>query len=338
MDAITLLKNDHKTVEQLFKRYEQAGDQAFVEKRRLVDRMIEELSAHAAVEEQLFYPAARVTVPDTEDIALESIEEHHIVKWELSELEGMDPSDERFDAKVTVLMENVRHHVEEEENDFFPKVREELGRNELNDLGDAMVGAKKLAPTHPHPMSADTPPGNVAAGIVAGVKDRIGDTISGVAQGSVTAVLDLVSRIRGTKAPQASPTGSSVARAQARRVRSSASDATDRVIDTASNAEKTAENAAATAKRTASTAQKGASRTASSAATGVTRTAKAAKAGAKGTATSATKAARSSAKATTTTAKRAATTTGRTAASSAKSTTRTARSAASKTASTAKRS
>ena len=336
MDAITLLKNDHKTVEQLFKRYEQAGDQAFVEKRRLVDRMIEELSAHAAVEEQLFYPAARVTVPDTEDIALESIEEHHIVKWELSELEDMDPSDERFDAKVTVLMENVRHHVEEEENDFFPKVRDELGRNALNDLGDAMVGAKKLAPTHPHPMSPDTPPGNFVSGIVAGTKDRIGDTIKGVAQGSVTAVLDLVNRVRGTTTPQPAPTGSSVARSQARRVRSGASEATDRVIDTAASAEKSVEKAAATAKRTASTAQKGVARTTSSATSGVTRTAKAAKAGAKGTATSATKAARGSARATTTTAKRAATTTRRTASDSAKATTRTARSAAKKTASAAK--
>ena len=212
MDAITLLKNDHRTVEQLFKRYEQAGAHAFVEKRNLVDRIIEELSVHAAVEEQLFYPAARASVPDTDDIALESIEEHHIVKWAMSNLEHMDPSDERFDAKVTVLIENVRHHVEAEENDFFPKVRDELGRNALNDLGDAMVTAKKLAPTHPHPEAPDAPPANLATGIIAGVKDRIGDTIKGVAQGSVTAALDLVHRVRGTKTPQAAPTGSSVTR------------------------------------------------------------------------------------------------------------------------------
>ena len=128
MDAITLLRNDHKTVEQLFKRFEKAGDSALVEKRQIVDRIIEELSIHAAIEEQLFYPVARATVPGTEDIALESLEEHHIVKWVLSELDGMDPADERFDAKVTVLIENVRHHVEEEESDFFPKVRDELGR------------------------------------------------------------------------------------------------------------------------------------------------------------------------------------------------------------------
>ena len=99
MDAITLLKDDHKTVERLFKQFEKAGDRALVEKRRIVDRIIEELSVHASIEEQYFYPATRATVPETEDIVLESLEEHHIVKWVLSELDSMDPEDERFDAR-----------------------------------------------------------------------------------------------------------------------------------------------------------------------------------------------------------------------------------------------
>ena len=127
MDAITLLKNDHKTVEQLFKRFEKAGDRARSEKRRLVERMIEELSMHAAIEEQVFYPVVRATVAGTGDEVLESLEEHHVVKWLLSELEGMDPSNERFGAKVTVLIESVRHHVHDEEHDLFPVVRRELG-------------------------------------------------------------------------------------------------------------------------------------------------------------------------------------------------------------------
>src|ERR1700736_3213495 len=119
MDAIGMLKDDHKTVEQLFKRFERAGERAYVEKREIVDRIIEELSVHAAIEEQLFYPVVRATVPETEDIALESLEEHHIVKWVLSELETMTPEDERFNAKVTVLIE---------EAEFFPMVRSDLGR------------------------------------------------------------------------------------------------------------------------------------------------------------------------------------------------------------------
>src|SRR6202047_4573514 len=145
-DAVSMLKDDHKTVEQLFKRFEKAGDRAHVEKRAIVDRIVEALSMHAAIEEQLFYPVARATVPETEDIALESLEEHHIVKWVLSELDSMTPDDERFDAKVTVLIENVRHHVKEEEQEFFPMVRDALGRNALADLGDAMLAAKKAAP------------------------------------------------------------------------------------------------------------------------------------------------------------------------------------------------
>src|SRR6476620_11570181 len=157
MDAITLLKNDHKTVSALFKRFDKLGDRAEKSKREIVDKIIEELSIHAAIEEQLFYPAARECVPETEDHVLESLEEHHIVKWVLSELDGMDPSAERFDAKVTVLKENVEHHVEEEEGEFFPKVRNELGRKALGDLGEALERAKSTAPTHPHPRSPDTP-------------------------------------------------------------------------------------------------------------------------------------------------------------------------------------
>ena len=154
MDAITMLKEDHRTVEQLFKRFEKAGDRAFAEKRRLADQIVEALSKHAAIEEQVFYPVARATVPDTEDIVLESLEEHHIVKWVLSELDGMDPAEERFDAKMTVLIENVRHHVEEEEQEFFPQVRAELDRNALAEVGDAMATAREMAPSHPHPTFA----------------------------------------------------------------------------------------------------------------------------------------------------------------------------------------
>ena len=91
MDAITLLKNDHKTVEQLFKRFEKAGDRALAEKRKIVERIVEELSMHAAIEEQVFYPVVRRTVDDTHDEVLESLEEHHIVKWMLSELEASTP-------------------------------------------------------------------------------------------------------------------------------------------------------------------------------------------------------------------------------------------------------
>ncbi|HOT79786.1 MAG TPA: hemerythrin domain-containing protein [Microthrixaceae bacterium] len=326
MDAITLLKDDHRSLERLFKRYEQAGDRAFVEKRALVDRIIEELSRHAAIEEQLFYPVARATVPGTDDIALESLEEHHIVKWVLSELERMDPTDERFDAKVTVLIENVRHHVEEEESEFFPKVRDELGRNALGDLGDTMAKFKEVAPTHPHPTSPDTPPGNLVTGAAAGVVDHVTDTISGVAQGTVTALQDLIALVLRRKRPSTSPTGSTVARKQAKKVRNEVADLTDSAIDAAkaaqSSAERTVKAAKTGAERTVKTAKTGAKRTATTARNSADRTTTTARKGAKAT--------RSAAKAT-------ATSTARTATTAAKRTSSTARTGAKRTASAAKR-
>ena len=170
MDAITLLKQDHKAVEKLFKQFEKTTQPA--KQRKLAEQVIKELSVHAAVEEMVFYPAVRGRVPETEDTVLESLEEHHIVKWVLSELEDMKPDHERFKAKMTVLIESVRHHVEEEESELFPQVRKAVGRKELAELGEALEKAKKTAPTKPHPRAPDTPPGNLLAGPTAGLVDK----------------------------------------------------------------------------------------------------------------------------------------------------------------------
>jgi hemerythrin superfamily protein len=171
-DAIVLLKNDHKTVEKLFKEFEKLGDRAHTTKRKVVDRIIEELAVHAAIEEQHFYPTVREKAPDITDDVLEGLEEHHIVKWTLSELEDLSPEDERFDAKVTVLIESVRHHVEEEEGEMFPQVRKAIGRKDLADLGEVLEKAKASAPTRPHPKAPDTPPANLAANPPAAVLDK----------------------------------------------------------------------------------------------------------------------------------------------------------------------
>jgi hemerythrin superfamily protein len=171
MDAITLLKNDHKTVKRLFRQFEKLGDSAVKSRRELVDKMIEELSIHAAIEEQLFYPTVRENVPGAEDEVLESLEEHHVVKWLLSELDDMRGDEERFEAKVTVLIESVEHHAQEEEDELFPEVRKAMGRKALAELGAAMEKAKQTAPTRPHPRAPDTPPANVAVGKVTGLAD-----------------------------------------------------------------------------------------------------------------------------------------------------------------------
>jgi len=149
MDAIVLLKEDHKTVARLFREFERAKEGDHQAKKSIVDQIIEELTVHAYIEESYFYPTARQAVPETKDHILESIEEHHLVVWMLAELSHMNPADERYDAKVSVLIENVRHHVEEEEKEWFPKVRAAMGRASLAELGQTLLDAKPEAPRDP---------------------------------------------------------------------------------------------------------------------------------------------------------------------------------------------
>jgi hypothetical protein len=105
MDALTLLKADHEAVEAKFARFEALGPRARKSKAAVVADVIEALSVHAAIEEQVLYPAVRERLTDEEGQVLEALEEHHVVKRTLSELDGMNPDHERFDAKFTVLIE-----------------------------------------------------------------------------------------------------------------------------------------------------------------------------------------------------------------------------------------
>jgi hemerythrin-like domain-containing protein len=174
-DAIALLKQDHREVDDLFDRFERAGDGAHKQKRKLVDQMIEALSRHASIEERVLYPWAREYIEDEDDTVLEALEEHHVVKWLLWELEDLDPRDERFDAKVTVMAENVRHHVKEEEEELFSDLRDVATRAELLDLAERLREAKQDAPTRPHPRDADAPPLNVLSAPVASALDHARD-------------------------------------------------------------------------------------------------------------------------------------------------------------------
>jgi hemerythrin superfamily protein len=188
MDAIKLLTQDHRSVERLFKAYERAGDRASKEKQRLTNQVIRELSIHASIEEQFLYPTARELSDKLNSQVLEALEEHHLAKATLAELEKMSPSDERFDAKMTVLMENIRHHVGEEEEDLFPKLKRLMDSADLAVLGEAMEAAKKMARTHPHPMAPDSPPGNIVSDALAKILDSGKDLVRGTAR-SATRVL-----------------------------------------------------------------------------------------------------------------------------------------------------
>jgi hemerythrin superfamily protein len=161
MDAIAMLKADHAEVEKLFKRFEDLGPRAKKTKGDIADRVVAALAQHAVIEEQVLYPTVRERLPDEEELVLEALEEHHVAKWLLSELDDLTPEDERFDAKFTVLAENVRHHVKEEEGELFPKLRQEFTKSELEELGEALAAAKEVAPTTPHPRAPDEPPDNL---------------------------------------------------------------------------------------------------------------------------------------------------------------------------------
>jgi hemerythrin-like domain-containing protein len=153
-DAIVLLKDDHKQIRKTFRDFEKAGPRAHATKGKLVDRMIELLTVHTYVENECMYPAARRHIPELEQHILESFEEHHVADVLCMELAAMSPDDERFDAKTTVLIESVTHHIEEEESEWFPQVRSALGRKELQRLGEEILEMKKKAPRSPAQPSA----------------------------------------------------------------------------------------------------------------------------------------------------------------------------------------
>jgi hemerythrin-like domain-containing protein len=153
-DAIVVLKEDHKAVKALFREFEAAGESATKRKGELVKKIIELLTVHTYIENECMYPRVRELLPDLEDDVLESYEEHHVADVLCMELYVMPPSAERFDAKTTVLIENVSHHIDEEENEWFPKVRAGLSRTQLRELGAEMLELKAKAPRSPAQPSA----------------------------------------------------------------------------------------------------------------------------------------------------------------------------------------
>ena len=220
MNAITVLENDHRRVERLFQRFERTNNPE--QQRRIADELVRELSVHAVIEEQLVYPRlkqalsnggagpARSThgaghrhegrargrdhAPTGERRIYLSLEEHHLAKVALAEIEKLPATDDRLDGKVRVLAENVRHHVEEEERELLPKLKRALKPQELEELGDVLQRAKKLAPTRPHPFAPDEPPGNLVAGAAASAYDRARlalDRVMAAGRGSMRRALRL---------------------------------------------------------------------------------------------------------------------------------------------------
>lgn len=137
-DAITLLRADHKLVSTLFAEYEKTT--ATSKKKLLVAQICTELSIHAQVEEELFYPAVKQALKDKEMIP-EALVEHATLKELISQVEGIEPDGEMFDAKVKVLSEYVKHHVKEEQNEIFPEAKST--KLDMLELGSAIAARKE---------------------------------------------------------------------------------------------------------------------------------------------------------------------------------------------------
>ena len=135
--AVSLLKEDHTRVKRLFAKFESA--KAKPAKEKIVREALTELKIHAAIEEEIFYPAVRKRIG--KEIMNEADEEHHVAKLLIAELESMNGSESHFEAKFVVLAENVRHHIKEEEGEMLPKAKSV--KLDFNALAEKMVRRKK---------------------------------------------------------------------------------------------------------------------------------------------------------------------------------------------------
>ena len=144
-DAIALLTDDHKEVKALFEQFDALSDRAKSSKKKIALQICHALGVHAQLEEEIFYPAVRAAIKDT-DLMDEAQVEHASAKSLISQIEAMDPADDLYDAKVTVLSEQIEHHVKEEERDMFPKAKK--SGLDLVSLGAEMQARKEALSGH----------------------------------------------------------------------------------------------------------------------------------------------------------------------------------------------
>lgn len=141
--ATDLLKEDHQIVKKLFSQAERLDAPRSMEKSKLFEAIKEELTVHAQIEEEIFYPAIeRAEKDDADELVKEAHEDHKIVKTLLAELSGLKPEDDTFDAKMKVLKENVLHHAQEEQNDIFP-IFKTLDKAEQDRVSELLYARKR---------------------------------------------------------------------------------------------------------------------------------------------------------------------------------------------------
>jgi polyhydroxyalkanoate synthesis regulator phasin len=144
MDAVTLLKDDHKLFKKLLKEGDDTTERAARSRKDLLRRLTAAIKAHEEMEEKILYPALKKH-EKAKEIVLEGYQEHHVADLILGELHRTDVTDERWGAKWSVLKENLEHHIEEEEDDMFKKARQIFDRAELVELGERMAELRRQA-------------------------------------------------------------------------------------------------------------------------------------------------------------------------------------------------
>ena len=189
MDAIEVLKHDHRMVEQLFTDYQATGGAgegaasgsagARQQRRGVVEVVIRELSKHAALEELIFYPFAKRLLPDGEEEIDRHLSEHMTVKKLLTDLDHLKEGDDEEEGLMAQLEKETREHIREEEEDLMVKVRNASDQQALDDLGRLIDEGKSAAPTRAHPHAPDKPPGLALAGPLASIYDRLRDRLQG---------------------------------------------------------------------------------------------------------------------------------------------------------------
>ncbi len=147
MDALKLLKEDHRKVDALLKEANELSEGAAVSRQKLFKQIDEALTVHTKIENDIFYPALKAKAraekeEDAKQEVLEAYEEHANVAAMLKKLEGTEPKDETYGAKLQVLSELVKHHVHEEEHEMFPQARDLFDKSELEELGQKLERAK----------------------------------------------------------------------------------------------------------------------------------------------------------------------------------------------------
>jgi hemerythrin superfamily protein len=168
---------DHREFESIFAQIESSGDPRT--QPDLVDHVIAGIVRHAVAEEQYIYPAARDVLPDGDEVVGHELEEHSKAEKIMKAIEKAGVGDAEYDELVRALIKDIRHHVEEEENDLLPKLRDACPSEQLQELSEKFQRAKAIAPTRPHPMAPDQPPANKILAPGAGLVDRLRDALSG---------------------------------------------------------------------------------------------------------------------------------------------------------------